>query len=101
MFYMDSVKVYRFYRPSCGACNASQLEWTKFKSTVLFQRVKPIDVNLDVGLISANVDLSNNFGVNKVPTIWKVYPDGRRFEYKGDRTKDDLLLFALNDNSTL
>lgn len=101
MFYMNSVKIYRFYRPTCGACAASQLEWDNFKLSVFLQRVKPIDVNLDVGLVATNTDLSNNFGVNSVPTIWKVYSDGRRFEYKGDRTKADLISFALNDNSSL
>lgn len=98
MFYMNSVKVYRFYRPTCGACSASQLEWDKFKSAVFFQRVKPIDVNLDVGLVAKNINLSNNFDVKGVPSIWKVYSDGRRFEYKGDRSKEDLISFALNEN---
>jgi hypothetical protein len=94
---MDSVKIYRFYRPTCGACSSSQSEWDNFKSAVLFRRVTPIDINTESGMISKNADLSVNFGIKGVPSIWKVYADGRRFEYKGDRSTADLISFSLND----
>ncbi len=95
MYYMGSVKIYRFYRPTCSACKASQREWDNFYYATMFSRIKPVSINTEY---IDNVKLIDNFRVRSVPSIWKVYPDGRRVEYHGNRSVDDLVNFSLSEN---
>lgn len=87
----ESVKVYRFTNPACNACIASQSEWDKFASSCYFKLIKPIEIDT---LKLESAKLMNNFGVKSTPTIYKLYPDGRRFLYSGDRSSEDLLNFS-------
>jgi hypothetical protein len=78
-----SIKVYRFYRPTCGFCVSSQAEWDKFSSDCLLKMVRPININLDK---PGNENLAKSFNVTGVPTIIKVKPDGSSETYSGERT---------------
>ena len=94
LFYKQRmVKIYRFFKAGCGYCTSSKDEWNKFKSLVRFELVNPIDVDND-NTSDKHAEFVNNFGVKAVPTIWKVHSDGRRYEYNGDRSAEDLYKFA-------
>jgi hypothetical protein len=97
LFNSYCIKIYRFYSPSCGACTASEPEWKKFKRKTFFSSIKTIEVNVN----SKNaypLELVNNFKITTVPSIWKVYTDGSRYEYSGDRSAEDLCDFAFTDS---
>lgn len=89
---INSVIVYRFYRPTCGACAASQAEWDSFKMSCLFKMIRCVDVNLDD---YSNKDMAANFDIKGVPTIYKVYPDGCRVLYNGERTSAAYMAWAM------
>jgi hypothetical protein len=94
LFYKNKmVKVYRFYKTSCPYCVSSEEEWNKFKSLVRFDMVVPIDVD-NSNTSPEHLEFARNFGVKGVPTIWKVCPDGKRYEYTGDRSALDIYKFA-------
>lgn len=86
-----SVKVYRFYRPSCPYCVSSQAEWDNFSSNCTFAMVRPINVNLDDPNSSA---FAKNFNVTSVPTVIKVKPDGSSENYNGARTADAYMIWV-------
>lgn len=92
--YMDSkcVKIYRFYSPNCIHCKNSKLEWDDFKKKTMFNLVKPIDIDLSD---ENNKDLANNFTIQSVPTIYKVYPDGRRILFENERNIKNYMSFIL------
>ena len=84
---MNSIIVYRFYRPTCPYCVSSQADWDKFKSHSMFSMVKCIDINTDDPSVYVK-NMTDNFNITGVPAIWVVKPDGRRYIYEGDRTVD-------------
>jgi glutaredoxin len=90
---LNSVKVYRFYRPSCPHCVSSQKAWDKFKQACLFKLITPVDVNMD-SATDREMKLAENFGVESVPSVFKVCLDGYREKHEGDRTLDGYLNFA-------
>lgn len=79
----SSIKVYRFYRPSCPHCVSSQAEWDKFTDDTRFMLVRPININLDK---PDNATFAKNFAVSSVPTVIKVNTNGSSEKYNGDRT---------------
>lgn len=81
---MYSVKVYRVYSPTCPACKESQEEWDQFKKDCMFKLIKPIDFGPTER--AENVKLDEFFNAETVPTVVAVTPDGRSYQYEGDRT---------------
>jgi hypothetical protein len=76
-----ATRIYRFHRPGCSACEAMTKEWTLFKSST-YGMIKVIDVDTSK---AENELISNDFGVDTVPTIVKVNDD-MRTAYTGERT---------------
>lgn len=89
---MHCVVIYRFYRPTCGACVASQNEWESFKNKCMFKMIRCVDVNLDD---LSNQSIAKNFDVKGVPTLYKVYPNGCRVAYNGERTAAAYMAWAM------
>lgn len=87
---VNSVKVYRFYRPGCPWCINSKEEWDKFKSFCMFKLIKPVDINLDEPS-NCEEKIIDNFGIKSVPTVVAVYTDGRKINYSGERTAEGYL----------
>lgn len=91
VYRVASVKVYRFYRPTCPYCVESQPEWNAFKRKCMFRMVRPIDVNIETADRSTISMFHNMSDERTVPYVAAVYPDGYRKEYRGDRTADSYL----------
>ncbi|MBL4694508.1 hypothetical protein JKY72_04025 [Candidatus Gracilibacteria bacterium] len=90
MYTLYRVKVYRFYRPGCFACRASQGEWAKFKHMCRFRRIKVVDVDMSKQTDETR-ELAAKMGVVGVPHVVAVYNDGARIAYDGQRTADRYL----------
>jgi hypothetical protein len=88
---LHSVKLYRFYRPTCPWCVKSQAEWDKFSMSCIFSTVKAIDIDLNK---PGSEDLAKLYKVTGVPKVVKVYPNGSFVEYSGDRTVEGYKQFA-------
>lgn len=79
----DEIKVYWFWRPSCGYCTAMQSEWEKLEESGVKTLVR---VNVEDSL-DTNRHLAEKYQVQAVPTIIKVI-NGTPEKYEGDRTAD-------------
>ena len=81
---VNSVKVYRFYRPGCSFCVRTQDEWNSFKYACMFKMIRPIDINMD-SASDGEKALYAKFGGNGVPMIVKDTGSSIMI-YAGDRT---------------
>lgn len=86
-----SIKVYRFYRPTCPYCVSSQAEWDKFTSDSMFALIRPMNINLDK---PDNATFAKHFNVTTVPTVVKVRPDGSSEVYAGERVATAYMKWA-------
>ncbi|KAB0796796.1 hypothetical protein PPYR_10857 [Photinus pyralis] len=82
-----------FYAPWCGHCKRLEPIWghiaqTLYKTNI---RVAKIDCTRFTGL-------AKEFGINGFPTI-KFFKVDQDFTYNGDRTKEDIVNFALRMSS--
>ncbi|KAG1649636.1 Thioredoxin-related transmembrane protein 1 [Nymphon striatum] len=77
-----------FYAPWCPACRGMQSIWEEFSSwsDTLDIKVAQIDVTTNPGL-------SGRFMVTALPTFYHV-KDGVFRQYKGSRSKDELMSFV-------
>ncbi len=87
---MHSTRVILFHRPTCGACKQFRPDWNKFKSKLPWM-CDAVEINSSDPSTTALLD---NYDVKTVPSIWKVLPDGSRYQFQGDRTLSDMLLFV-------
>jgi len=83
-----SVKVYRFHRPTCPYCVRSQSEWDHFKRKCKTKLIDCKDINLNDGS-HESMALAAEFNIKSVPTIIAI-KDDRVYEYKGNRSSNDL-----------
>lgn len=90
MYSLHRIKVYRFYRPTCGHCIKSQDEWDRFRRMCTFRKIKIIDVNLNDGR-TESMSLAKKMGVVSVPHVVAVHNDGTRRVYDGKRSASDYL----------
>ncbi len=90
IYQMNSSRVYWFYSPTCGHCQNMEAAWEELESTMLMM-VKPVRINIKDEI---NRAMADNFGVDSVPTIYKVDPTGQRELYQGDRSPEDLVAWA-------
>jgi len=93
ILYSNSVLVYRFYRPSCGYCRASQDDWELFKMKGYTNLVFGKDINLD-DCPESDMHLANRLQVNSVPTIITINDDGSANVYSGNRKAESILSWA-------
>jgi thiol-disulfide isomerase/thioredoxin len=91
IFKMNQTTVYRFMKPSCTHCVKSKPEWDQFKSMT---SVKCVEIQVDGSPWEQK--LADNFKVQSVPCVYKVYSDGQRFEYTGERTAQGYADFLSN-----
>ena len=84
----NSVTVYFFQRPDCTYCNKMKDEWNEVTKSLRFSgiSIKNIDINNP-----KHSKLHDNFEVKSVPHVVKLYPNGIRDIYNGDRNKYDIL----------
>jgi glutaredoxin len=89
---VNSVKIYRFHRPSCPWCVKSEPEWNKFKSKCMFKLIKPVDVNIGTADPSSEEMRIYNeqLGAPGVPTV-VTNKNGSIQKYEGDRTANAYL----------
>jgi glutaredoxin len=80
----NSVKVYRFYRPTCRYCVESQTEWNTFKRDMQFKMVRCIEINLDDD-VNTNKEMFSSYGGRGVPYVVAVDSSGKRYVYDGPR----------------
>lgn len=84
--------VYRFYKPSCPACEASKTAWETFKSSVGYFGARFTEYDLEATDEDELADakrVAENFGVVTVPQVWLVDSSGVRVMYNGERTAED------------
>lgn len=81
----NSIRVYRFYRPTCYYCRESQAEWDTFKYSMMFKMVRCTEINLDDN-INLNREMFSGFGGKGVPYVVAVDSSGKRYVYDGPRT---------------
>lgn len=93
VYYRYTVKVYRFYRPSCGYCQAMKDDWTLFKKNMWFRPVRVIDIDTTESGPWESL-MQDNYHVKTVPHIVLVYPDGIRVKYDGTRSAEDMTNFV-------
>ena len=85
--------IYWFHRPKCPYCEQMKDEWTSLtKSGLPDNKYKLIAVNT---ADSSNNTVAADFGIESVPHIVKVLPDGSRAVYSGNRTAADMKKWAL------
>lgn len=83
------LRVYRFYRPSCGYCVKSQPEWNKFKKICKFHMIDTVDINMSNSSLQEQA-LAKKYEVKSVPTVVAV-KNGRVFYYNGDRSANSYM----------
>ena len=93
---INSVRVYRFYKPGCHYCQISQGEWDKFRSRCMFRMVKCISINMDNASDNEKA-LADNCDVKTVPTVIKIDTDGKRSKYEGERSADNYMQWVMNN----
>jgi len=89
----------RYHSPLCGHCTDMKPEWDNVKND---PRLK----NANIKVVDAHVNITNNtkhpsaqdVSQKGVPTIYLIKGNEMK-EYTGDRTKDEIVSFAL-DNKT-
>jgi thioredoxin-like negative regulator of GroEL len=86
--------IYRFYRPTCGACRASQSEWDQFKARYKANHIKVMDVNMDNMADMSTMKLARQFNIQAVPTVVAVDDMGNYHIYNGVRTYDNYRRWA-------
>ena len=81
---LNKTVIYWFHRPSCPHCVKMEGEWNKLtKSGLSDTTFELIDVNT---ADEKNNVLAADYGVESVPHIVKVLPNGKREVYNGSRT---------------
>lgn len=82
-----------FYAPWCGHCKRLEPVWGHVAQTLY-------KTNIRVGRIDCTrfTGVAKEFGVGGFPTI-KFIKEGREYTFNGDRTKDDIVNFALRMSS--
>ena len=87
------VKVILFKKKTFPVCVKLDPEWIKTSQQLSWLSYNVSVIDLET---SGFEELANNFSVTAVPVLWKVYPDGSRYQYQedGDRTSDKLLNFV-------
>ena len=80
--------VYWFHRPGCPHCDNMKSDWESVEKQMAGSSItlKRIDTSKP-----QHKKLAKNFGVDGVPQIIKVTPNGMRAEYDGDRTSDNII----------
>lgn len=88
----NAVKVLLFKRASCSACTGLIPEWDKAVAQLSWLKYNIVQIDTSD---PANGELSDNFMVTTVPSIWKIYPDSSRYSYPSDttRTADNIIAF--------
>jgi thioredoxin-like negative regulator of GroEL len=87
----DEIKIYNFNTEWCGWSKRFQPEWDEFSKNVS-GRVKAIDVKCDN---DKNQQLCKEFEVPGFPSVIAMV-NGKRHEYRGERTAKALKEFAAN-----
>jgi len=67
-FQIFGKRVYRFYSDRCPHCVRSKPEWKKFKKSMLYNMVVPVDVDVDDDS-QITKDLMYKYNVKSWPTI--------------------------------
>ncbi len=93
-----TIQIVGFFRPTCPACKSMLGEWDLLKRTMP-RSAKTVEVDCDD---QSTTEMRRNFGVTSVPSIWKVYSDGRRYQYPSNapRTAEALIKFSEEINIT-
>ncbi len=84
-----STKLYFFYKDTCPYCKDIKEAWNKFTPECGWFQYKVYTINS-----AHSPQLADKFGVNKVPTIFKLNPDGSRVDFTGEHTMEALRKFA-------
>ena len=92
-FRLHAVTIVRFYRDSCGACQASMEEWKRFRwRHCLNPLIKTVEIDTSTDYGRA---LMKAYDIQYVPTILRI--KGLEIvEYQGDRTAENLASFAMS-----
>jgi hypothetical protein len=89
----SELDVYRFHKPSCPSCVASQSEWDMCKAQALLRPINFIDVDIS---IKNNRALADQMGVRKVPHVVAVNDLGESYVYSGKRLAVDYLNWIMS-----
>jgi thiol-disulfide isomerase/thioredoxin len=85
--------VYWFYRPGCPYCDDMKDAWGKLEN-ILNRNPKYKLHAINVSQ-AKNEKLANKYGVQGVPHIVKVQPNGRTSVYDGERSTSDMRKWIL------
>jgi len=79
-----SVVLLEFYAPWCGHCKQFAPTYEKI--------AEDLDGKVDVAKVDATIanGVANRFNIQGYPTI-KIWKDGETFDYKGSRSKEDVI----------
>lgn len=94
-FASPSVSIEYYFKPGCPPCEAFNSVWADFvETTNKTPNTNYTTVKYDVtDTTSGGSARADEFKINATPTIIAV-KDGVKTEFKGDRTKGELILFA-------
>ena len=83
--------LYYFYRPGCGYCDMFNPIWFELTS-IVSDKIQCKKINT---ADAVNRKLTDNFNIDGVPTLIKVYPNGIRSTFVGDRNIDSIKVWLL------
>ena len=88
---IETCKIYWFHKTECKFCNEMEHEWGLVENKLRNTSIKIIRIDVNE---PQNKKMRANFKIDTVPHIVKVFPDGTRSVYKGNRTCSDITEWA-------
>jgi len=87
----ETCKIYWFHKPGCPACKSMANEWKLVEDALRSSSIKTM--RIDISNPKYN-KMTINFNIESVPCIVKVFPEGTRCVYTGDRKCNNIVEWA-------
>jgi glutaredoxin len=89
-----SLKIYYFMRDDCKYCIEMKDAWDKVELKLQNSRILCKKININEPKYK---NIKDNFNFKTVPHIVKIYNDGTRNVFEGERTGDEIIAWAYKD----
>ena len=90
----ECLKVYYFMRDDCKFCKEMKDEWSKVETEIQNTKILCKKININDAKYK---NIKDNFNFKTVPHIVKIYNDGTRDVFEGDRTSTEIIAWIYKD----